>query len=168
MAGNTGTYLDTPFHRYPDGFDLAGLPLEAVVDVPVSLVSTGDLTSIEPDVLAGVELSGRAVLFHTGWSRHFGTPAYASGHPHLTTATVEALVVGRARLVGIDSLNIDPTSTGERPAHTGLLAAGIPIVEHLTNLDRLVGVTGARFYAVPPKVRGLSTFPVRAFAMVEG
>ena len=167
MAGNTGTYLDTPFHRYPDGFDLAGLSLEAVVDVPISLVSTGELTSIEPDVLAGVDLSGRAVLFHTGWSRHFGTPAYASGHPHLTTSTVGALVAGGARVVGIDSLNIDPTSTGERPAHTGLLAAGIPIVEHLTNLDRLVGAADARFYAVPPRIRGLSTFPVRAFAVVE-
>ncbi len=167
LAGNTGTYLDTPFHRYSDGFDLADLALETVVDVPITLISTGSLTEIGPEALAGLPLSGQAVLFHTGWSRHFGTPAYATGHPHLTAETVEALVAARPRLVGIDSLNIDPTSTGERPAHTGLLAAGIPIVEHLTNLEALVGATDPQFFAVPPRIRAVPTFPVRAFAILD-
>jgi kynurenine formamidase len=172
MAGNTGTYLDTPFHRYPDGFDLADLELEHVAGVPLVLIPTADRTEIGPDVLAGVEVARRAVLFHTGWSRHFGTPAYAQGHPHLTTATIDALVAAGPRLVGIDSLNIDGTATGERPAHTALLAAGIPIVEHLTNLDALAAAlaepgASARFYAVPPKIRGFGTMSVRAFAVVE-
>jgi kynurenine formamidase len=172
MAGNTGTYLDTPFHRYPDGFDLADLELEQVAGVPLVLVPATDQTEIGPDVLAGGDVSGQAVLFHTGWSRHFGTPAYATGHPHLTPATVDALVGGGARIVGIDSLNIDGTATGERPAHTALLRAGIPIVEHLTNLGALAealakpGVSG-RFYAVPPRIRGFGTMSVRAFAIVE-
>jgi kynurenine formamidase len=172
MAGNTGTYLDTPFHRYADGFDLADLALDDVADLSVSLASVTDREGpIEPDSLDDVEVAGRAVLFHTGWSRHFGTPAYASGHPHLTVETAEALIAGGARLVGIDSLNIDATSTGERPVHSALLAARIPIVEHLTALetlrDAIAGGATARFFAVPPRVRRFGTFPVRAFAQVE-
>jgi kynurenine formamidase len=171
MAGNTGTYLDTPFHRYPDGYDLADLDLETVAGLPITLLDATQLTTIEPDAFAGAPIDGRAVLFHTGWSRHFGTPAYASGHPHLAPASVDALVAGGARVVGIDSLNIDPTTDGTRPAHTGLLAAGIPIVEHLTNLEALAAALErsgptARFYAVPPKIRGFGTMPVRAFAVV--
>jgi kynurenine formamidase len=173
MAGNTGTYLDTPFHRYADGFDLADQSLDDVADLPVSLVAATDREGpIEPDSLDGLEVAGRAVLFHTGWSRHFGTPAYASGHPHLTVETAQALIAGGARLVGIDSLNIDATSTGERPVHSALLAARIPIVEHLTALDALRDAlagdgASARFFAVPPRVRGFGTFPVRAFALIE-
>jgi len=171
MAGNTGTYIDTPFHRYPEGYDLADLELETVAGLPITLIDATRLTTIEPDAFADAALDGRAVLFNTGWSRHFGTPAYASGHPHLAPASVDALVAGGARLVGIDSLNIDPTADGTRPAHTGLLAAGIPIVEHLTNLDTLeaaLAVPGstANLYAVPPKIRGFGTMPVRAFAIV--
>jgi kynurenine formamidase len=171
MAGNTGTYVDTPFHRYADGFDLADLSLDAVADVPISLVDATALGSIEPSALEGIEIAGRAVIFHTGWSRHFGTPEYASGHPHLTAATAEALVAAGSRLVGIDSLNIDATSTGERPVHSALLGAGIPIAEHLNALDVLAEVlargSSARLFAVPPRVRGFGTFPVRAFALVE-
>ena len=170
MAGNTGTYVDTPFHRYPDGFDLAGLELDAVAGVPLTLVDATRLTEIGPETLDGLDFAGRAVVFHTGWSRHFGKPEYASGHPHLVPATVDALVAGRARIVGIDSLNIDGTADGTRPAHSGLLAAGIPIVEHLTNLETLAAAMAggqASLYAVPPKIRGFGTMSVRAFAVVE-
>jgi arylformamidase len=172
MAGNTGTYLDTPFHRYPDGFDLADLDIEVVAGLPLVLVDAAGRVEIGPEALDGLDIADKAVLFHTGWSVHFGTPAYASEHPHLVAATAAVLVARRARIVGIDSLNIDGTATGERPAHSSLLAAGIPIVEHLTNLDRLAealtdpGVTG-RFYAVPPKIRGFGTMSVRAFAVVK-
>ena len=172
MAGNTGTYLDTPFHRYPDGFDLADLDLDVVAGLPIVLVDVTEHTEIRPGAIDGLDVAGHAVLFQTGWSRHFGTPAYATGHPHLDAATAAVLVARGARIVGIDSLNIDGTATGERPAHSTLLAAGIPIVEHLTNLAILAealseaGVSG-RFYAVPPKIRGFGTMPVRAFAVVK-
>jgi kynurenine formamidase len=168
LAGNTGTYIDTPFHRYADGFDLADLSLDVVAGRPITLVDATGRTTIEPADLPPTDaLRGRAVLFHTGWSRHFGSPAYAVGHPHLRPDAVAILLAASPALVGIDSLNIDPTATGERPAHTGLLAAGIPIVEHLTNLDALVGAGPARFFAVPPRIRAFGTFPVRAFALVE-
>jgi kynurenine formamidase len=168
LAGNTGTYLDTPFHRYADGWDLADLALDVVAGRPITLVeATGRRTVGPADLPPPGALRGRAVLFHTGWSRHFGTPAYGHGHPHLGAGTVKALVAAGPAIVGIDSLNIDDTSTGERAAHTALLAAGIPIVEHLTNLETLSGVASARFFAVPPRIRGFGTFPVRAFALVE-
>jgi kynurenine formamidase len=172
MAGQTGTYIDTPFHRYPDGFDLADLDLAIVAGLPLTLIAATDRTEIGPELLERAEIRGRAVVFHTGWSRHFGTPAYATGHPHLSSATVDALVAGGARIVGIDSLNIDGTATGERPAHSGLLAAGIPIVEQMTNLASLEAAlaepgVAATFYAVPAKIRGLTTMTVRAFAVVE-
>ena len=168
MSTNTGTYLDTPFHRFADGFDLAGLPLEAVADVPGLVVALpAGRRSVEPDDLPpAAELAGRAVLFSTGWSRHFGTPSYGVGHPFVSTAAAARLVEARAALVGIDSLNVDATSGNDRPVHTALLAARIPIVEHLTGLDALPR-TGFRFFAVPVKVRGLGSFPVRAFARVE-
>jgi kynurenine formamidase len=166
MVANTGTYLDTPAHRYADGFDLSGLPLEAVAGVPgVCINAPGP--AIGPGVLDGLDVAGRAVLFATGWDRHWRTDEYGSPeHPFLTTATVDALVERGAAVVGIDSVNIDDTRGGERVAHTGLLAAGIPIVEHLTGLSALVG-RPFRFFAVPPKVRGLGTFPVRAFAILD-
>lgn len=166
MVGNTGTYLDAPFHRFEDGLDLAGLVLEDVADLPgICIASPGP--GIGPDVLDGVELAGRAVLFSTGWDRHWLTEGYGGpDHPFVTSELTDALVEGGAVLVGIDSVNIDDTSGGSRPAHTGLLAAGIPVVEHLTGLDQLVGAT-FRFFAVPPKVRMLGTFPVRAFAVLD-
>jgi kynurenine formamidase len=165
MISNTGTYLDTPFHRFADGADLAAVPLSAVADLPAVVVSP-DARVIGPEALPDAELEGHAVLFETGWSRHWGTPAYLSGHPFLDAALAEALVRRRVALVGIDSLNIDDTDDGRRPVHTALLAEGIPIVEHLTNLDAIP--RGAfRFFAPPVKVRGMGTFPVRAFALVE-
>ena len=166
MVGNTGTYLDTPFHRYPDGFDLAGLALERCVDLEGIVVRAADRRAIDADLLAGVETAQRAVLFHTGWSRHFGTAAYGTGAPFLTEAAARRLVETGATLVGIDSVNIDDTDGNARPAHSVLLAAGIPIVEHLTALDRLPD-RGFRFTAVPAPVVGLGTFPVRAIARLD-
>jgi len=158
MIANTGTYLDTPFHRFPDGHDLAELPLERVAGVP-GIVLDGASPSVPDDV------AGRAVLVRTGWDVHFGTERYGDpSHPFLATEIAEALVAGGAALVGIDSVNIDGTTTGERPVHTALLAAGIPIVEHLTNLAQLPS-SGFELFAVPVKVRGMGTFPVRAFAL---
>jgi kynurenine formamidase len=169
MATNTGTYLDTPFHRFRDGFDLAALPLEAVAELPGLVIDAlAGRRGIEAGELPPPgELAGRAVLLRTGWSRHFGTPAYAEGHPFLTAAAAQRLVAAGAALVGIDSLNVDDSAGGERPVHTALLAARIPIVEHLTRLDALPR-TGFRFFAVPVKVRGLGSFPVRAFARLDG
>ncbi len=166
MVANTGTYLDTPFHRYPDGYDLAGLDLERVADLP-GLCLASPQGPISPDLLDGIDVAGKAVLFATGWSRHWGTDRYGdAGHPFVTGESAKALVEGGAVLAGIDSVNIDATSTGERPAHSRLLAAGIPIVEHLSGLGELIGVP-FRFFAVPVKVRAFGTFPVRAFAIVE-
>jgi kynurenine formamidase len=167
MVANTGTYLDTPFHRYPDGFDLAALPLGSVCDLPAVVVASEDGGAIDVDAFEGLDVGGAAVLVRTGWDRHWGADEYgAGGHPFVTGAAAEALVERRAALVGIDSVNIDATATGERPAHTILLAAGIPIVEHLTNLGALPA-TGARFFAVPPKIVDVGTFTVRAFAMLQ-
>jgi len=166
MVANTGTYLDTPFHRYSDGHDLAGLTLERVADLDGVCVEAG-AGGISTELLEGVDVAGRAVLFHTGWDRHWGTDSYGNPeHPYLTEAAAELLVTQAAALVGIDSVNIDDTRTGTRPAHSRLLAAGIPVVEHLTNLGSLVG-SQFRFFAVPPLVRGMGTFPVRAFAIVS-
>jgi kynurenine formamidase len=166
MVANTGTYLDTPAHRYRDGFDLAGLALEAVAAVP-GIVVDAPGPAIGADSIAGLDLRGRAVLFRTGWSRHWGTDTYGDpDHPHLTAEAVAALVAAGPAIVGIDSVNIDDTRTGERPAHTGLLKAGIPIVEHLTALEQLPA-EGFAFYAVPVRIEGLATFPVRAFAILE-
>ncbi len=165
MIGNTGTYLDTPFHRYEDGYDLADLPLEDVAGLPgVCIEAAGP--ELGRGSIDGIDVTGRAVLFATGWDRHWGTEAYGDpAHPFVSADLVAALVDGGAVLAGIDSVNIDDTRTGARPAHSGLLAAGIPVVEHLTGIGQLVGID-FRFFAVPPKVRGFGTFPVRAFALV--
>jgi kynurenine formamidase len=169
MIGNTGTYLDSPFHRYGDGADLAGLDLATLVDLPAEVFHLEDLTTrgIPVGVFLDRDLAGAAVLLHTGWDRHFGTPGYLTGSPFLEAEAVEYLVGQGVALVGIDSLNIDDTeSGGERPAHTGLLAAGIHVVEHLTRL-RDLPPRGSRFTAAPPAVRGFGTFPVRAFAILQ-
>jgi arylformamidase len=166
MAGNTGTYLDTPYHRYSDGADLADLDLETLVDLPLELFRLTDATArgIPATVFYDRELHGRAVLLHTGWDQHFGTPAYGTGAPYLTGDAAAYLIKEGAVLVGIDSINIDDAETSrERPAHSQLLAAGVHVVEHLTNLSA-VPPTGASFTAVPLKVRNFGTFPVRAFA----
>ena len=170
MIGNTGTYLDSPFHRYGDGVDLAGLDLATLVDLPAEVFHLTDLTTrgIPAEVFLDRDLRGTAVLLHTGFDRHFGTPEYAHGSPFLEAAAVEVLVERGVTLVGIDALNIDDTeSGGERPVHSGLLAAGIHVVEHLTRLGELPA-RGARFTAAPPAVRDFGTFPVRAFAVMSG
>ncbi|AMG83689.1 cyclase family protein [Microbacterium sp. HSID17254] len=171
MIGNTGTYVDAPFHRYADGADLASLDLDTLVDLPAEVFHlrdawTPERRGIRAATIADRELRDTAVLLDTGWSRLFGTPAYGTGSPFLTEDAARFLVDAGVRLVGIDALNIDDTeSGGERPAHSILLAAGVHVVEHLTALDRLPA-RGARFTAAPPAIRGFGTFPVRAFATV--
>jgi kynurenine formamidase len=166
MVANTGTYIDAPFHRYADGADIAALELSAIAALPGLCIDASHTDGgIDADAFAGCDVHGKAVLVRTGWSRHWRTDAYFEGHPFLTARAAEHLREGGARLVGIDSHNIDDTSGGARPVHSVLLRAGIPIVEHLCNLQRLPR-SGFRFHAAPPPVRGLGTFPVRAFAEV--
>lgn len=169
LVGNTGTYLDTPYHRYVDGHDLAGLPLARVADcegIVVRVEGTGG-RAIDWAAFAAQEVRDKAVLVHTGWDRHWRTDQYFEGHPHLTEAAAVYLRDQRARLVGIDSFNIDDVSTNTRPVHSVLLAAGIPIIEHMTRLGELPAA-GFRFSAVPPKVRRMGTFPVRPWAILPG
>ncbi|MBX9575362.1 MAG: cyclase family protein [Caulobacteraceae bacterium] len=166
MVGNTGTYLDTPFHRYADGEDLSQVGLERVADLPGLVVRAGDRMAVDADLFEGLDLAGKAVLVHTGWSRHWRTEAYYEGHPFLTATAAERLVAAGAALVGIDSHNIDDTRTRARPVHSRLLGAGVPIVEHMRGLE-LLPDAGFRFTAAPPKVKGFGTFPVRAFATIQ-
>jgi len=163
MCTNTGTYLDVPFHRYADGHDLTGLALERVAAVPaVCLDRRGERTiELTDEELHG--LTGHAVLVRTDHSTRWGTPAYAEDHPHLSAASAERLVAAGVACAGIDSLNIDGTGEQARPVHTTLLAAEIPIIEHLTGLDALPA-DGFTFTAVPPKIEGAGTFTVRAYA----
>ena len=167
MIGNTGTYLDTPYHRFADGADLADVPLPALAELPAVVVRLADAGSRAVDVgaLAALDVDGHAVLLHTDWDRHWGSDRYGQDAPYLTRAGAQWLIEHGARLVGIDSVNVDDAADGTRPAHSLLLAAGIPIVEHLTGLGQ-VPVTGARFTATPPRLRAFGTFPVRAFAAV--
>ena len=167
MVANTGTYLDTPSHRFEGRPDLSGLALESVANLEGVVVRPGSATGrrIGAAAFSGQDVRGKAVLVETGWDRHFGTPAYGQGHPFLTRDAAERLRDGGAALVGIDSLNVDDTADGTRPVHTVLLDAGILVVEHLTGLSALPAA-GFRFFAVPPRVRGMGTFPVRAFALV--
>ncbi|MCM3874000.1 MAG: cyclase family protein [Pyrinomonadaceae bacterium] len=191
MVANTGTYLDSPFHRYPDGKDLAALPLESLAYLEgivvrhvgaaereleraifpsmetgsESLLGTED-RAITAAHLQHLDVKGKAVLFHTAWDMRWRTEDYANGkHPFLSEDAAAFLAEAGAALVGIDSYNIDGTADGRRPAHSILLAAGIPIVEHLCGLRELP-ISGFRFFAVPVKVRSFGTFPVRAFAIV--
>ncbi|MBO0985354.1 cyclase family protein [Rathayibacter sp. SD072] len=167
MIGNTGTYLDSPFHRYEGGTDLAGLDLATLVDLPAVVVTARRNRAIGPESFDGLDVRGAAVLLSTGRDALFGEPGYARDAPFLTEEGARVLVAGGAVLVGIDSLNIDDTQgTGTRPAHSLLLGAGVHVVEHLTGLSELPA-SGARFTAVPPRVSGFGTFPVRAFAVVD-
>ncbi len=168
MVANTGTYLDSPFHRYADGRDLSELPLESLADLEgiTIRVSDDESRAIRKSVFDGYELRGKAVLIQTGWSRRWRSESYYESHPFLTAEAAQALVNAEAALVGIDSYNIDDTADGRRPAHTLLLKANIPIVEHLCNLESLPE-SGYRFFAVPVKVKEFGTFPVRAFAIVD-
>jgi arylformamidase len=165
MVANTGTYLDSPFHRFEEGADLARLDLASLAGLPGMVVRQPhkDGLAIDGPDVAGLEVRGRAVLFATGWDEHWRTEAYYHDHPFLTAAAARLLVQNGARLVGIDSHNIDDTRARARPVHTVLLGAGVPICEHLTNLTALPA-DGFRFTAVPPKIAGMGTFPVRAFA----
>jgi kynurenine formamidase len=167
MVANTGTYLDTPSHRFEGKPDLSALPLGALANLEgLTLRPRLAGRAIDAAALGAADVRGKAVLVQTGWDRHFGSPAYGQGHPYLTRDAAERLRDGGAALVGIDSLNIDDTADGARPVHTLLLGAGILVVEHLTNLAALPA-TGFRFFAVPPRIRGMGTFPVRAFALVS-
>jgi kynurenine formamidase len=166
MVANTGTYVDSPFHRYEDGADLAGLPLESLADLDgvVARVLNRKGRGIGPDLLPLDLISGKALIIHTGWDAHWRTEQYAEGHPFVTREAAERIVQSGARLVGIDSFNIDDTADGSRPAHSLLLKAGIPIVEHLCNLESLPD-RDFRFFAAPPRVMQFGSFPVRAFAL---
>ena len=166
MVTNTGTYLDAPFHRLEEGADIAALPLERLADLPGIVVEARDRPgrAVGRELFAGTDLSGRAVIVRTGWSRHWGTEAYGVEHPYLDRDASQFLVDAGAALVGIDTLNIDDTRDGTRPAHTLLLSAGIPIVEHLCNLEELP-VSGFRFHCAPAPFRGAGSFPVRAYAV---
>jgi kynurenine formamidase len=169
MVANTGTYLDSPFHRFADGTDLAGLPLEKVAGLDAVVVrwDTACGRAIGANAFGHLDVQGKAVLVHTGWDAHWRTDAYFEGHPFLTGEAAASLRDAGAVLVGIDSLNIDDTADLARPVHSTLLRAEIPIVEHLRGLGELPDA-GFRFFAVPVKFRGMGTFPVRAFGMVEG
>ena len=166
LTGNTGTYLDSPFHYHADRADLARLPLERLVNVPVAMVRAVGRTAVTAADLGDPgRLWGKAVLVHTNWARHWGTPRYLDPDcPHLTADAVDALVAANIALAGIDSLNIDDPADPARPAHQGLLGADIPIVEHLTNLGS-VPDDGARLTVLPPPVRAMASFPVRAVAV---
>ena len=165
MIANTGTYVDSPFHRYENGRDLSELPLESLADLECVVVRIEQSqTAIDSVPLAANVVRGRAVLFHTGWDRHWRTDAYFEGHPHLTERSAEWLAKAGAAIVGIDSYNIDSLATGERPVHSVLLGHDIPIVEHMCGLSA-VPADGGRFSAVPVKVKGFGTFPVRAYVV---
>jgi kynurenine formamidase len=167
MVANTGTYLDSPFHRYADGVDLAELELSSLADLPALVLRRPWETELATAAshFGGLDVRGKAVLVHTGWDRHWRTERYGEEHPFLTADAATWLIENGAALVGIDSNNIDDTRVRARPVHTKLLGAGIPICEHMTGLGQLPD-EGIRFSAVPPKVRGMGTFPVRAYAVL--
>jgi arylformamidase len=168
LVSNTGTYLDTPFHRFASGEDLSEISLHSVASLPGIVIDArgGEGRAIGAEILDGCDVAGKAVLIHTGWDAHWRSDAYFEGHPFLAEATAKRLLEGGAVLIGIDSYNIDDTGDMRRPVHTTLLGAGIPIVEHMTGLGRLPA-SGFRFTAAPPKIKGMGTFPVRAFAILD-
>jgi len=165
MVANTGTYLDSPFHRYADGKDLSQLDLTSLADLDGVVMRHEMTRAIGVEAFAGIEVRGKAVLIQTGWDAHWRTDQYFDGHPFLTRDAAQFLAEAGAALVGIDSYNIDDTADLSRPAHSILLGAGIPIVEHMCNLGQLPAAD-FKFFAVPVKVKGFGTFPVRAFAVV--
>jgi arylformamidase len=163
MVGNTGTYLDSPFHRYPDAPDLAALPLDRLAGIPGTVLDAPATAGPVDPACADALLRGRAVLVRTGWDGRWGSPAYWEPGPYLAPTFLDRLLAAEAVLVGVDFWNVDDTSDPARPAHTRLLAAGVLIVEHLAHLERLPA-QGFRFFAVPPAIRAGASFPVRAFA----
>jgi len=168
MVANTGTYVDAPFHRWADGADLSALPLDRLAGRDGICIAAPHVQrlAVDEDFLKGKGVEGRAVLFFTGWSAFWGAPSYFQRSPHLTAAAASLLAARGAAIVGIDAHNIDDTDDRTRPVHSILLRAGIPVVEHLCGLEALP-LSGFRFYAVPVKVVGMGTFPVRAFAEVD-
>lgn len=165
MVANTGTYIDSPFHRYADGKDLSELPLERLADVEGVLIRVeAGIRAVDYTAFRGVNVRGKAVLIRTDWARHWRTDAYFEGHTYLTADAAKFLTDQGAAIVGIDSYNIDDTADMARPVHSTLLGAEIPIVEHMRGLDGLPEA-GFRFFAVPVKVKGFGTFPIRAFAV---
>ncbi len=170
MVANTGTYIDSPFHRYADGKDLSELALESIADLDGVVFDAVGIQAIGSELFANVDkpvdVRGKAVLIHTGWAQHWGSDQYFEGHPFLTADAAEWLKSSGAALVGIDSLNIDDISTGSRPVHSILLGADIPIVEHMCHLENLPDLA-FKFHAVPAKVKDFGTFPVRAYAVIN-
>lgn len=167
MVANTGTYVDSPFHRFADGIDLSELPLESLVDLDGVVVRVTDPgRAISKKSFDGIAVKGRAVLVHTGWSRHWRTDQYFEGHPFLTKDAADYLAEAGAAFVGIDTYNIDDTTDGTRPVHTALLGSRIPICEHMCGLE-LLPDSGFRFHAAPVKVKAFGTFPVRAYAVLD-
>ena len=167
MVANTGTYIDAPFHRYAKGSDLSQLEITSVANLEGVVIDVDEAArAIRTEAFNGLNVKDKAVLIHTRWSRHWGADRYFDGHPYLTRESAECLKSAGAALVGIDSLNIDDNIDGTRPAHTILRGAGIPIVEHLCNLGALPGA-GFKFFAVPAPIKGLGSFPVRAFAIIN-
>ena len=168
MVANTGTYLDTPFHRYTDGADLSQLLLSQVAALEAIVIRANGLAerAVDISLFREADFRDKAVLIHTGWDAHWGSDQYFEGHPFLTGETAQFLIDSGARLVGIDSYNIDDIRDASRPVHSLLLKSGIPIVEHLCNLNALPD-EGFEFFAVPVKVKGMGTFPIRAFGIVK-
>ena len=167
MIANTGTYIDAPFHRYEKGQDLSELKMASIANLEgIVFRADQETRSIDKDIFKSATVEGKAVLVHTGWDRHWRTDAYFENHPFLTRNASEYLKSSGAALVGIDSLNIDDTADGSRPAHSILLKANIPIVEHLCHLEALPA-EGFKFFAVPAPVKGMGSFPVRVFALID-
>jgi kynurenine formamidase len=167
MVANTGTYIDAPFHRYEDGRDIAQLPLSSLVNLEGIVIRATERNgrAVPHSLFQNKPLSGKAILVQTGWDVHWQTEQYFEDHPYLSEETANYLVPAGAPLVGIDSLNIDDTRDGRRPVHTILLGNQIPIVEHLCHLEQLPD-EGFRFFTAPVKVKGLGSFPVRAYGIV--
>jgi kynurenine formamidase len=165
LVANTGTYIDSPFHRFENGVDIAGLELASITELDGLVIRATGLPgrAISREAFEAADVAGKAILIHTGWAAHWRTDRYFEGHPFLTKSAAEYLQQAGAALVGIDSFNIDDTGDGYRPVHTILLGAGISIVEHMRGLEQLPAA-GFRFSAVPPKIKGMGTFPVRAYA----
>lgn len=167
MVANTGTYVDSPFHRFADGIDLSELPLESLANLEGVVVHARNYgRAIPASAFKGLDVSGKALLIHTGWSRHWHTDQYFEGHPFLTKEAAQYLADSKVAFVGIDTYNIDDTADGARPAHTILLGNRIPICEHMCGLEQLPE-SGFRFHAAPVKVKAFGTFPVRAYAVLD-
>ena len=167
MVANTGTYVDSPFHRFADGLDLSELPLESLVDLAGIVIHMREPgRAIPAEVFHGFDVQGKAVLIHTDWARHWRTDQYFEGHPFLSKEAAQHLADAGAAFVGIDTYNIDDTADGSRPAHTILLGNRIPICEHMCGLEKLPD-HGFRFHAAPVKVKAFGTFPVRAYAVLD-